>query len=159
MEKRKQLTFDIDTNVAKEILGEQKYRTIYSNIRNFMEREGWQHIEGSVYMSKKPLSTIKVAWLVDALKEKYPYLTKCIRDMHQSDISNVHGLHNHFEYDGTAGKFALHEKQQNTQKADKTKSIKNRLAEKKEYVKQRDDLQNRTDANIDQKINKESFTR
>jgi len=27
MEKRKQLTFDIDTNVAKEILGEQKYRT------------------------------------------------------------------------------------------------------------------------------------
>lgn len=159
MEKRKQLTFDIDTNVAKEILGEQKYRTIYSNIRKFMEREGWQHIEGSVYMSKKPLSTIKVAWLVDALKEEYPYLTKCIRDMHQSDISNVHGLHNHFEYDGTAGKFALQEKQKNIQNANNPKSIKNRLTKKKEYVKQRDDLQNKADTKIDQKINKENFAR
>lgn len=155
MVKRKQLTFDIDTNVAKEILGEQKYRIIYINIRKFMEKEGWQHIEGSVYMSRAPLSTTKVAWLVDALKEKYPYLTKCIRDMHQSDISNVHGLHNHFEYDGTAGKFALQEKSQNTQKADKAKSIKDRLNEKKEHVKQHAELQKKEDV----KVNKENSTR
>lgn len=159
MEKRKQLTFDIDTNVAKEILGEQKYRTIYINIRKFMESEGWQHIEGSVYMSKKPLSTTKVAWLVDTLKEKYPYLTKCIRDMHQSDISNVHGLHNHFEYDGTAGKFALQEKQKSSQKSDKPKSIKSRLEEKKEYIKQRENLQNNAEVQIGKKIGKENFTR
>lgn len=159
MEKRKQLTFDIDTNVAKEILGEQNYTSVYANIRKFMKDEGWQHIEGSVYMSKTAMSNAKVLLLVSNLKKQYPYLTKCIRDMHQSDISNVHGLHKHFEYDGTAGKFALQEKQQDIQKADKPKSIKNRLAEKKEYVKQRDDLQNKADTKIDQKINKENFAR
>ena len=37
MEKRKQLTFDIDTNVAKEILGEKSYTTAYANIKSFMK--------------------------------------------------------------------------------------------------------------------------
>lgn len=36
-EKRKQLAFDIDTNVAKEILGEKNYTTIYANIKSFMK--------------------------------------------------------------------------------------------------------------------------
>lgn len=110
MAKRKQLTFDIDTNVAKEILCDKKYTTVYANISSFMKSEGWIHIEGSVYMSKEPLSTTKVAHLLNALKIRYPYLTKCIRNMHQSDISNVHSLVHHFEYDGTPGKFKQREK-------------------------------------------------
>jgi virulence-associated protein VapD len=113
MKNKKQLTFDIDTNVAKEILGEKNYTTAYANIKNFMTNEGWLHIEGSVYMSSKALSTTKVAHLINRLKKQYPYLTKCIRDMHQSDISNVHSLEHHFEYDGTPGEFAENEKVKN----------------------------------------------
>lgn len=104
-EKRKQITFDIDTKVAKEVLGEKNYTAAYINIRDFMKSEGWVHIEGSVYMSSKPLSTTKVAHLIKGLKKQYPYLTKCIKTMHQSDISNVHSLSHLFEYDGTPGKF------------------------------------------------------
>ena len=65
MEKRKQISFDIDTNVAKEILGESKYISIYSNIQSFMKKEGWEHIEGSVYMSTEPLSNTKVSMLIE----------------------------------------------------------------------------------------------
>lgn len=114
-EKRKQLTFDIDTKVAKEVLGEKNYTTVYTNIRDFMKSEGWIHIEGSVYMSSKPLSTTKIAHLINGLKKQYPYIEKCIRSMHQSDISKVHSLDYLFEYDGTAGKYAQKEdvKQEN----------------------------------------------
>lgn len=108
-QRRKQLTFDIDTNIAKEILGEKNYTTAYANIKNFMKNEGWLHIEGSVYMSAKPLSTTQVAHLINSLKKEYPYLTKCIKNMHQSDVSKVHSLNFHFDYDGTAGKFAQKE--------------------------------------------------
>lgn len=106
MTKRKQITFDIDTNVAKEILGERNYIRAYADIREFMENGGWQHIEGSVYMSVVPVTTTNVAHLVDDLIWKYPYLTKCIREMHQSDITNVHSLSHHFDYDGTPGPYA-----------------------------------------------------
>lgn len=113
MNKRKQITFDIDTNVAKKILG-KSYNNLYTNIKNFMKSKDWEHIEGSVYMSNKPLSNTKVSYLLDELLKKYPYLTKCIRDMHQSDISNIHGLHDHFDYDGTPGKFAKKKEQENS---------------------------------------------
>lgn len=53
MNKRKQLTFDLDTKVAKKIFGDKNYTTAYAHIRKFMENEGWKHIEGSVYMSQK----------------------------------------------------------------------------------------------------------
>lgn len=145
MKKRKQLTFDIDTNVAKEILGEKSYTTAYANIKSFMKSEGWLHIEGSVYMSSKPLSTTKVAHLINKLKKQYPYLTKCIRNMHQSDISNVHSLEHHFDYDGTPGKF----KQQENQKTEEQKtkpikatSLKDRIAQKKAIIEQRDSQRN-----------------
>lgn len=105
MQRRKQLTFDIDTKVAKEILGKSNYTTAYSNIKSYMKSRRWIHIEGSVYMSQKPMSNTMVALFISDLKKQYPYLSKCIRNIHQSDISNIHSLDHLFEYDGTPGKF------------------------------------------------------
>lgn len=107
MEKRKQLTFDIDTKVAKEILGEKNYTTAYSNIKSYMKKHDWTHIEGSVYMSNMSLSNTKVSLILKELKRQYPYLTKCIREMHQADISDIHSLNAEFDYDGTPGKYAI----------------------------------------------------
>lgn len=134
MAKRKQLTFDLDTNIAKKILGNENYTKAYADIGRVMKSKGWIHIEGSVYMSKKSLSVMEVAQLLDDLKMKYPYLTKCIRNMHQSDISNVHSLNNHFEYDGTPGKFAQKEKVEQKQNKGKRQSVAKLLAEKKAIV-------------------------
>lgn len=137
MEKRKQLTFDIDTRVAKAILGEQNYTSVYANIRKFMENERWVHIEGSAYMSLEPLSNSKVILLLDQLKEKYPYLSKCIREMHQADISRVHSLDRYFEYDGTPGRFVQKDKQQ-VQSEKRRSSILVKLEEKRQVVAKRE---------------------
>ena len=67
---------------------------------------GWKHIEGSVYMSKSPISNIMVLNMLKKLKKEYPYLTKCFREIHQADVSKVHSLSKQFEYDGTPGRFA-----------------------------------------------------
>lgn len=72
-----------------------------------MKDNGWVHIEGSVYVSKKPMSNLGVSLTIAKLKVQYPYLIKCIKSMHQSDISNIHSLVHHFDYDGTPGKYAL----------------------------------------------------
>ena len=49
--KRKQITFDIDTNICKQIFGNDKFRRPYKDIRKFFEENDWIHIEGSMYIS------------------------------------------------------------------------------------------------------------
>lgn len=110
MKNKKQLTFDVDTKIVKEILGERKYTAIYADIKNYMKKEGWAHIEGSVYVSEAPSSTTKVAALINGLLNEYPYISKCIRNIHQSDVSKIYSLAHMFDYDGTAGRFTNKEK-------------------------------------------------
>lgn len=101
----KQLTFDLDTKVAETILGDN-YKNIYRDIRKFADENGFKHIEGSVYMSKKPISNLEVTNFIIDLKKKYNYLDKCVKKIHQSDITNTHSLSHLFNYDGTAGEHA-----------------------------------------------------
>lgn len=148
MVKRKQLTFDIDTNVAKKVLGEQSYTNIYGNIRRFMEEEGWKHVEGSVYMSMQPMDNMEVAYLIKNMKEQFPYLDKCVREMHQTDISNVHSLNQYFSYDGTPGRYEQKTEQKesgHTKSPPPKASVLDKLKQNKEIVKQQekhDDIEN-----------------
>lgn len=103
---RKQITFDLDTNVLKEIHGKKSYTKGYSDIKSFMEKNDFKHIEGSVYSSVKTMNNQEVLDLIDSLKEEYEYLDKCVRDMHMTDIGETHSLGGQFSYDGTAGEFA-----------------------------------------------------
>lgn len=101
---RKQIVFDIDTKVSEKILGEN-YNAIYYRIMNFLKKENFKHVEGTVYESKDSLTNYDIAKTIMALKKKYPYLDKCIRDIRQADISEVHTLNHLFSYDGTPGKY------------------------------------------------------
>ena len=103
---RKQISFDLDTGILKEIHGEKNYTKAYSDIRSFMESNDFEHIEGSVYASKNTMNNQKVMDLIEDLKEKHEYLDKCVKGMHQTDIGDTHSLTWQFNYDGTPGKFA-----------------------------------------------------
>lgn len=149
MAKRKQISFDIDTNVAKEIFGEQSYTKIYADIRRFMKEEGWKHIEGSVYMSGYPMINGDILYMIEEMKVKYPYLEKCVREIHQADVSNVHSLNQYFSYDGTPGQYEQQENKVDGHKREPPgrPSVRSRLEENKERVKeyeQSKDLGDRT---------------
>lgn len=118
MAKKKQISFDVDTKVSKQIFGERGYTQIYADIRRFMEKKGWKHIEGSVYMSDRSLSNVDISYMIRDIKKQYPYLEKCIKEIHQADISNVHSLNQYFSYDGTPGQY---ERAQDKDKSDRQK--------------------------------------
>lgn len=143
MDKRKQISFDIDTSVTRKILGEKGYTAIYAAIRRFMEKENWKHIEGSVYMSEKPLSNADVFYMIRDIKKQYPYLDKCIKEIHQADISNVHSLNQYFNYDGTPGQYERPpEKESDGHKREppKRSSVREQLQKNKEAVNTKDKI-------------------
>ncbi len=59
--KRKQITFDLDTNVCKKIFGKDNFRQPYKEIRDFFRENGFIHIEGSSYMSNHEMSNLAVS--------------------------------------------------------------------------------------------------
>lgn len=140
MAKRKQVSFDIDTKVTKKILGEQSYTKIYADIREFMKKRGWQHIEGSVYMSKHPMGNGDILYLIDEMKEKYPYFEKCIKEIHQADISNVHSLNQYFSYDGTPGQYERAQDNSDRQKREPPKrpSVYKQLEKNKAAIEEKE---------------------
>lgn len=145
MKRRKQITFDIDTNVAKQIFGEQNYTKIYADIRNFMDKERWKHIEGSVYVSGTAVEDMDVFLLIKRLKNRYPYMDKCVREMHQTNVSKVHSLNYYFAYDGTPGQYE--QKQQEQTKSNHKKSppkktsVRDKLKQNQEIIKRQEEKQ------------------
>ena len=56
---QKQIAFDIDTKVAEKIFG-SSYRSIYFYIEDTMKKNGYKHLQGSVYQSISPVGYMQV---------------------------------------------------------------------------------------------------
>lgn len=111
IEMKQLLIFDIDTLKAKELLG-NSYSILYKNIRSFMEQRGFKHIQPSTYESIHTMDYFDVSDCVKALRDKYPVLDKCIKDIRQADVVAVRPLNHLFSYEPPL------------QKSDKDKSTK-----------------------------------
>lgn len=103
---KKQISFDLDTNVLKQILGERNYTEAYYSIKKFMKENDWKHVEGSIYVSNKQITNPQAQLTVRKLKKKIPYLSKAVREIHITNVSNIYSLSYMFDYDGTPGKYA-----------------------------------------------------
>ena len=101
---QKQIAFDIDTKVAEKIFG-SSYRSIYFYIEDTMKKNGYKHLQGSVYQSISPVGYMQVITLLERMIEKKPGLEKCFRDMRLTDITAENNLNYLFEYDRTIGKY------------------------------------------------------
>ena len=103
----KLLTFDIDTKVAISILGERDYRTVYRMIGAHMKDNDFSHTEGSVYISKNPITYPQMSMILSSLKEKYPFIGKIIRHSSVASVDARQYKSNPLlQYDGTAGEYA-----------------------------------------------------
>ena len=101
----KQIAFDIDTKIAKQIAG-SKYTYMYQTIQTFMTNNNFMHRQGSVYVSTKPISYADVTRLSYTFAQKYPYISKAIRDITVASISQKRmSLNSLFTYTGRADEY------------------------------------------------------
>ena len=69
--RRMQIIFDLDT-VQLEEIEKNSSKTIYSKIKVFMDKNGFDHIEYSGYVSREPVRLAKVYEIVKTLKTAFP---------------------------------------------------------------------------------------
>lgn len=118
---RKQIAFDIDTKIAEEILGDG-YRRVYDDVKKHLEKNGFKHLQGSVYTSDNPMRDLDVTYIIKELLSKYEYMGKCVRDIRKTDIVREHSLNYLFSYDGTPGKYVKQRKMEQSKNKRKIKS-------------------------------------
>lgn len=69
---RRYLMFDLDSASLKKEFGPTRYTLAYSDLREALENRGFEHRQGSGYLSKAPISKNKLIVLYDSLVEELP---------------------------------------------------------------------------------------
>lgn len=88
---KKYLLFDLDTTALKEEFGPKRYTVAYSMIRQFLENCGFEHKQGSGYLSTESISLNQTIAIYQAMTEEMPWLDSCSKTM---DVGNVRGFYN-----------------------------------------------------------------
>lgn len=87
---RKQISFDLDTNALKLYYPSSSYNNAYEVIKRHMLKNGFYWLQGSVYISKKPILSSEVTAILDELSVKNSWLNKCMGDCRETNIGKEH---------------------------------------------------------------------
>lgn len=85
---RKFINFDLDTNLMKTYNLSRYY--VYSNIKTFMEKNNFDHVQYSGYESKEPLIDVNVINLIEKMRFDLPWISPLIKDIVVTEIKQQH---------------------------------------------------------------------
>ena len=88
----KLLTFDLDTNELKKYYPTNNWHNAYEDIKKYMQKNGFEWIQGSGYMSKTPISTIRVYKIIGNFINNNPWINLCMRDCRVANIDSYSNL-------------------------------------------------------------------
>jgi len=91
---RKSLNFDLDTNKLKEYYSNKNYTNAYEDIKKFLLKNGFEHRQGSGYISQKEMSIKEVTDIIEILTDRFSWLKHCFRTFDSYDIGDRFDLAN-----------------------------------------------------------------
>lgn len=86
---KKSLNFDLDTNKLKEIYPNKSYTQAYDDIKRFLLKNGFEHRQGSGYISKKDMSELKVVSIIKDLNKTNSWLKDCCKTLDYYDVGKA----------------------------------------------------------------------
>ncbi len=94
---RKQITFDLDTKILEKYYPAKSWQNAYEVIKKHMINNGFEWLQGSVYITKNPVSQTRVSIVLKDLVKKNPWLNLCMRDCRETNIGKEHSKNHIFD--------------------------------------------------------------
>lgn len=94
---RKQVVFDLDTAALKKYYPSNSWNNAYDVVKRHMQNNGFKWLQGSVYVSEKPMSPVKVNRILGRLVANNPWLNVCMRDCRQTNIEREYDVNYLFD--------------------------------------------------------------
>ena len=88
---RKALNFDLDTKKYEENTGKHS-PTAYVEIKRFLEKNNFEHRQGSGYISKDSLNDGKVFVIIQSMSIELKWLKNCVKQIDVTNIGKQHSL-------------------------------------------------------------------
>lgn len=82
----KQITFDLDTKQLEKYYPKKAWNKAYDKISDYMKKCDFRWVQGTVYVSEKPISSREITYILQDLVHKYPRLNLCMRDCRSANI-------------------------------------------------------------------------
>lgn len=88
---RKALNFDIDTKKYEATTGKKAPRA-YDDIKDFLTKAGFEHRQGSGYVSTEALTDENIVIIISEMSQKLDWLKECVKQFDVTDIGKQHSL-------------------------------------------------------------------
>ena len=96
---RKEITFDLSQEALRQHYPRKEtgrdpqfFKRAYKDIQRFMETNGFERRQYSVYVSRTALTALDVAVLVQQMAEQLPWLRRCVKEITATNIGARHSL-------------------------------------------------------------------
>lgn len=96
---RKQITFDLSQDALRRhyprrenVQDPQFFKRAYKDIQRFMESNGFERGQYSVYVSTAELTALDVAVLTQKMAEQLPWMRQCVKEITATNIGVRHSL-------------------------------------------------------------------
>ena len=82
----KAINFDLDTRLLNVYHPSKDYHKAYYDLRKFFKHHGFDHKQGSGYVSQQKINSQDIYLLIDALYEEYEWIADCVKEF---DVTNI----------------------------------------------------------------------
>ena len=96
---RKEITFDLSQEALRQHYPRKEtgrdpqfFKRAYKDIRRFMETNGFERRQYSVYVSRSELTALDVAVLTQRMAKQLPWLRLCVKEITATNIGARHSL-------------------------------------------------------------------
>ena len=86
------ITFDLDIETLEALYVSLSWRNAYLDIRKFLEDNGFEHKQGSVYFSVAEIDAVECIIVAQELGDAFEWFTPCCRDIRMLRIEENNDL-------------------------------------------------------------------
>lgn len=84
----------MSTEQLKNLYPGKDYHASYRDLKRFFEDHGFQHRQGSGYLSEGKMSTADVYDLMDDIKQEFSWMGPCVSKIDVTNVGRQHDLVN-----------------------------------------------------------------
>lgn len=84
----KAINFDLDTKALQQYYPSTNWRKAYDDINKFLISNGFEHRQGSGYVSKLPIKNTTIIAQIQNLSKTFSWISKCINRLDVTNIGN-----------------------------------------------------------------------
>ena len=82
------IAFDLDTETLKELYPAPSWNNAYSDIRRFLEENGFEHKQGSVYFGRDSIDAVNCVLIVQQMSLEFDWFEPSVQDIRMLRIED-----------------------------------------------------------------------